>query len=395
MDVLIKNDKFHKIEIKRRYIRKYNYKDHTIRNLLAYYMSLACEKYNTESQFNKFLGLNYDLRYYVSINNIGNYSYISLTLSCVNPKYINDDAFDLDLIINSFYECIKPVIKNNKFNKEIFKRSKEMYLSNILYSLENEHKKALDFTINTYYDGTEGMVTEGDIDVLEKITIKELYDYYMSIMKDEYIDYIGGDIDLKVINDSNLVSKDDFLFLDKGKYSNYVVKNAKTNQCYLQIIYDVKSFTNTKDFFAANIINYELGGKPNSRLFRIIREKYGLCYHISTSYYGSRGIFMLTAGINKNDLNEITNKIDEVFNTLLDDVDIESAKKYFKSSIRRDNDKLNHIMNNHFIDNYFFNKYPSFEDPMNYDKVTLEDIKRVYNKITKELTCVYGGDLDE
>jgi predicted Zn-dependent peptidase len=104
---------------------------------------------------------------------------------------------------------------------------------------------------------------------------------------------------------------------------------------------------------------------------------------------------MLTAGINKNDLNEITNKIDEVFNTLLDDVDIESAKKYFKSSIRRDNDKLNHIMNNHFIDNYFFNKYPSYEDPMNYDKVTLEDIKRVYNKITKELTCVYGGDLDE
>jgi hypothetical protein len=52
-------------------------------------------------------------------------------------------------------------------------------------------------------------------------------------------------------------------------------------------------------------------------------------------------------------------------------------------------------MKNHFIDNYFLNEYPSSDDPKNYEEITMDDIKNVYNKITKELTCVYGGDLDE
>jgi predicted Zn-dependent peptidase len=395
LDVLIKSDKFHKIELKRRYVRKYIHKDHTIRNLLAYYLSLACEKYNTESKFNKFLGINYNLTYQVSINNVGCYSYMSLSLSCVNPKYISDNKFNLETILDAFYECIKPVIKKNKFDKKLFNRAKEMYLSNLLYALENEHKNAIDFTINTYYKGTNAMSSDGNLDELNNINIKDLYNYYLSIINDENIDYISGDIDINVVNNSNLSVKNDFLFLDKGQYEPFVVKYANTNQCYLQIVYDVKSYTNSKDFYVANIINYEFGGKSNSKLFRIIREKYGLCYHISSSYYGSRGIIMLTAAINKKDVNIIIDKIDEVFNTLIDDIDLESSKDYFKSGLLADKDKLSYLVNNHFYDTYFFDKYPSYNDNKHYDDVTIEDIKRVYNSITKELVCVYGGDSNE
>lgn len=395
MDYLIKTEKFHKVIIKRRYLRKINIKEITIRNLLAYYLSLACEKYNTESSFNKYLGINYDLRYYVSINNMGSYSYLSLTLNSVDPRFIEDESYNIELIMNSFDQCIKPVIKGKSFDNKLFKRAKEIYLSNLLYSLDNEHKNAIDFTINTYYNNTNGMVSDGNMDELNKITKKELYDYYLSILKDEHVDYICGNLDMDVNNTSSITVKDDYLFQNKGTFEPIIYHKANTNQCYLQIIYDVKSYTNSKDFYTSTMINYEFGGKSNSKLFQIIREKYGLCYHISSTYYGSRGIILLTAVINKNDLSNVISKIDDVFNNLLDDFDINSSKNYFKSMVKAEKDKMSYLINNKFMDDYFTTKFPSKNETEYYEEITMEDIKRVYKGITKDLLCVYGGDSDE
>lgn len=391
MDYVIKTEKFHKIIVKRRYVRKFNIHEQTIRNLLAYYLSLACEKYNNEADFNKFLGKNYDLRYYVSINSIGCYSYLSFTLTCVDPKYINDNNYNIDLIINSFNECIKPVIKHKSFDKKIFKRAKEIYLSNLLYSTENEFKNAVEFAINTYFKDTLGIVSDGNIDELEKISPKMLYDYYLSILNDERVDYICGNTDMLPVNKSSLTYKDDFIINKRNNKEKYVSIDKQTNQCYLEIVYNVNAFTNTKDFYTASIINYEFGGKSNSKLFQIVREKYGLCYHISSTYYGSRGIILVSAVINRSDVKLVEEKIDEVFKSILTDINLDTAKHYFYNSILEEQDKMGYLINNSFMDNYFLKDFPSINEKSYYDSITITDVENLYKNITKDLVCVYGG----
>lgn len=50
-------------------------------------------------------------------------------------------------------------------------------------------------------------------------------------------------------------------------------------------------------FPAMQLFNVILGGGMTSKLFMVIREKLSLCYSISTSYHGSRGLLLLSAGI--------------------------------------------------------------------------------------------------
>jgi predicted Zn-dependent peptidase len=55
-----------------------------------------------------------------------------------------------------------------------------------------------------------------------------------------------------------------------------------------------------KDFVPMQIFNTIFGGGMISKLFMTVREKLSLCYDISSSYHGSKGIVTVSAGIDCN-----------------------------------------------------------------------------------------------
>ena len=139
---------------------------------------------------------------------------------------------------NSFYQNLIDVLEPKKnadhdwflalLDSEKQKDYENNHIDAVMQMLRisriREHKKAIDYSINCYYKDTNGMITDGDIDILNKITMNELKEYYNSIINDESIDYIAGDININLTNDSILTPKNDFLFMEKGSYDNFIIK---------------------------------------------------------------------------------------------------------------------------------------------------------------------------
>ena len=183
MDFLLQTNKFNKIVFIKKYFRKINPAEQTIRNLLCYYLSLACQKYDTIEKLDYFLSMSYDLKSSVGLSTFGNYSIITYSLSAIDPKYLTDEKYNLNFLEEAFNDLTKPVIKNNKFDKKIFNKAKEFYASNLLYESENEDKNAYDGLIDAYFSSTiRNFKSTGDIKELENITIDDLYNYYLTIL---------------------------------------------------------------------------------------------------------------------------------------------------------------------------------------------------------------------
>jgi len=398
MDYQIQTDKFHNIIFRKYLIRKIKPKDQTIRILLSYYLSLCCEDYPQEDTFNLFLQNAYDMRYNVSVTSIGSYAIMTFTLKAIDPKYLNDSSYNYEFLENAFNICMKPLIRNDNFDLKTFKQVKEIYYSNLLYNSENEAKKAHNKAISHYFKGTiKDFSSEGNIEQLDNITCKKLYNYYKKIINDQSATYVVGDVKdiYNIDNQSTITPKLDHFFKKRGLCESFIIEPAKTSQAYLQIIYDAKIYTNDKLFYPLTFINYLFGGCSNSKLFTVVREKYGLCYSIYSTHMGASGIIMVSAIINKKDLNQAIEKIDEAFESILEDLNLDEIKKHYILEKKGRDDYIGTRLNDHFMDTYFPNSSLSYMEEELINNVTLSDIKKAYKKMKKSFVYVMGGDLDE
>lgn len=397
MDFLLQTEKFHKIVFIKQSIRKIIPKDQTIRNLLCCYLSLANDKYNTIEKLDYFLSKSYDLRYRVGLSNFGNLSLITYSLSAIDPKYLSDNDYTLSFLEESFNNLTKPLIKNNHFDLKLFNKAKEFYSSNLLYELENEDKKALDGVIEAYFSGTDRCFSAGgSLEELKDITVDDLYNYYLSILNDETITYVTGDVkDLKANNQSTLTIKNDYFFKERSNSLEYVFDDAKTKQAHLFIVYDPYIFTDSRLCQALSLINNHFGGGNNSKLFTIIREKLGLCYSISSTYMAASGIILVQAIINKSDEEKVLKEIDNLFNNLLDDFNLEEKKAFYKMYYKDKYDYIYTLYAEFLNEKYFINTPTIKNEVAIIDSLTMDDIKEAYSKMKKTLVYVYGGDLNE
>lgn len=105
--------------------------------------------------------------------------------------------------------------------------------------------------------------------------------------------YFGGKIEKK--------KKPDFeKFKEFQKTPQLKLKYKKTEQVHLAFGLTGPKATD-KDFIAGQILSVILGGSMSSRLFINIRERHGLCYHISSSFdsYQDIGLFSIMSGLDK------------------------------------------------------------------------------------------------
>ena len=95
-------------------------------------------------------------------------------------------------------------------------------------------------------------------------------------------------------------------------------------------------------FIAMRIFNTLFGAGMTSKLFMNVREKQSLCYSIGSSYFGTKGILLVTAGI---DFDQKQRVRDEILHQLelcrqgeISDHEILAAKEALLSSLRATHD---------------------------------------------------------
>ena len=404
---LINTDKFKTITIEIDFRSKLN-DNATIRNLLKMVLLDSNNNYKTERELVKATENLYDLKLISSTNRIGTNSNIAFKTRFLDEKYtevgMNEESilFLLDIIFN-------PNVKDNSFNEEIVNKNKEKLKRTIISIKDNKLKYALLKLFETAENMPYSKNSYGDIEELEKIDGKILYEYYKEMLKNDIIDiFVVGDIDNEKIKEifRNKFKVDTF----KKTYYDILVNELprrkkiekyeefdNVNQTQLTILCSLHNLTDYERQYVIRIYNEILGGSSNSMLFENVREKNSLCYYINSDVKAYDNILFIYSGISNENIEKATKLIKktmkDIENGNICDEVYNSAKETITSGIIASMDNPNGIINTYYAHELVGSELLD-ERIEKFNKVTKEDIVNVSKKISfySMLTLQKGED---
>lgn len=362
---VIKTDKFKTVDVTVQFKRKINKKEITKRRILSDILLESSKKYPTK----RLLEMETEELYSLSIWNdsyiSGNYHVIKIDESFLNEKYtevnMNEKSFSflLQLILN-------PNVKNDEFDDASFDLSKKLIKDNIKTFPDNPNaysiKRMLENLSNKNPMSYRGVGYKED---LNKITNKNLYEYYLDVLENDIVDIaVIGDVDIDMVahyfkenfirNNKKTILETHYNKLVCKKELNITEKtNIKQSHLVIGATVDIED-----DFvrqYVLNVYSYILGGSGDSLLFNTVREKNSLCYNIYSTYNILSDVLIIKSGIDSKNKNKTVSLIkkcmEDIENGNFDEEEIKKAKMVFKSSCLKCLDSPNSIMYNYIAHN--------------------------------------------
>lgn len=384
---IIKNKNFKTVDVKINFKRLCKKDEITKRVLLSELLlessSLYKDRRNLEIKTEELYNLKYDSYNMIS----GKYNLLTFEATFLNEKYTENNMLmeSLKFLIDLF---LSPNVIDNKFNKEQFDICKKIVEDRILSIKEDTNLYANTRMKEELGEDIYSYRPQGYIEDLENINTSNLYEYYKSIINSDIVDiFIIGDIDYE--NTKNIVK--DLLTLKTIKkpsenhileYNKYrkkvkvVREKMDIEQSKLSIGCKLIGLTDFERKYVMGIYSYILGGGPDSKLFKNVREKNSLCYSISSNYSGVFNMLTISAGINKNDFKKtislIKKQMKDIENGKFTDHDIKCAVMTYMNAFSEMEDSIKSILTN-----YISKEYLSLDD--------IEERKKNYLKVTKDM----------
>lgn len=157
-----------------------------------------------------------------------------------------------------------------------------------------------------------------------------------------------------------------------------VVTKPDAQQAHL--ILGLRTFARSSDDrFAWNLFNLIMGVSFTSRLFKEIREKRGLCYHIrsSSNNYEDVGSWDVYAGV-------ATEKVDEATRAILAELAKARNKGITQEELLIAKKRLNALLAFKSEDPEFFTEWYGRQEVYNMPLLTVEEYLKKLNRVTKE-----------
>ena len=201
-------------------------------------------------------------------------------------------------------------------------------------------------------EDTFGVPRLGEKDQVEAITPESLYAHYRSILRSSPIEifYVGSgeaafvaELLMPLANKlgargTRLQPQTAFHPCEKSD----VVETMDVSQGKLCMGFVTPIINRGKDFAAMQLLNVIYGSGMTSKLFQNVREKMSLCYSIGSGYYGTKGIMVVSAGIDfdKEQLTreEVIRQLDICREGGITAQELKAAKEALLSSLRSTHD---------------------------------------------------------
>ncbi len=409
---IIKTDKFKTVTVKINFKRKVNKEEITKRNMIINMLCDSTEKLGTKRLMTIETENLYDL-YYRGMNYIsGKYNVMGFDITFLNEEYTEKGMLDKsikflsDLIFNPNIEKTRTGIK---FNEDSFKLAYNLLKDDIMSSKENPDKYSKTRCLeNMEPDSIISYRSCGYIEDLEKLNSKDLYKYYTTILNSDIIDiFVIGNVNerhiKKVIEDnfSNIKtlkkpSESHFIKARRTRFlPKTIIEKQKINQSKLVLGYKIDKMSDFELRYVLNVYSYILGGGPDSKLFKNVREKNSLCYYISSVGVPLNSILTINAGINKEDLKKTLSLIKrEVYNMKkgkFSNDDIIKAKITYVNSLKELEDDPESL-----ISLYAGIEYLNSDDIdtrfLKINKVTKKDVMNLAKKIHLDIIYLLEGE---
>lgn len=412
---VIKTDKFKTTTVQINFKRKLKKEEITYRNMIINMLCDSTKLYPTKREMLIATEELYELCYsgmnYIS----GKYNIMNLSVTFLNEEYTEEGMFDKS--IDFLYELIfNPNITKEHdrvaFNQKSFNIAYNTLRDNIIAQKENpDSYSRIRMLENMDNDSYISYRSYGYLEDLEKINSAKLYKYYESILNSDIIDiFVIGNVSeskvksiisekFKKVKTLKKTSESHFITNKKVRLIPRTFKEKQNiSQSKLVLGYKIDKMSDFELRYVLNVYSYILGGGPDSKLFRNIREKHSMCYHISSTSQPLTSLLIIQAGINKSNFKKALSLIKKEVSSMkkgnFSNEDIIKAKITYVNSLKELEDNPSSILSL-----YAGMEYLNSDDLDNrfkkINRVTKSDVIKLAGKIHLDTIYLLEGDANE
>lgn len=344
----------------------------------------------------------YGAYFKVRTERFANLSVMSIILTIVDPGIVKDTR-----LLESALSLLKEVIfDHQEFSKDIFDEEKRMLIEQ-WETLED--KKRL-FAQTRFYEhffenDLYGYPLSGTKSDLEKLEMDSFKSYYDNIIKTSPIKVVvNGPLEQKAIEtiksyldvDRPCLVPFETVFRAPRAVKHIEEKTNDLQQAIVKLGFHFNIFRHDTLYNAAVILETILGGYPESRLFKQIREGKGLCYDIGSQYDYYKGVLMIAAGVDQKQVQYAIDEIITLVNTMIEEGisedELKHAKAYYTHQIKTSLDSQSVLTKRAFIRD-LLNYNESVEERLKeIQEVTITDVCQALKKLTIDTVYVLKGD---
>ena len=361
----LKTKKFKTISLSIRFRKEKEKKDAVYACILKEVLKAGTKNYKKINEYYKARLNLYNPSIKIGISNYGKSRTFLINGKFTNEKYTEKgmNKKTLEFIFNILYN---PKANKKQFDSELFDICKHNYIEALKAAKDDHFKYATDrlWEEMSVYD-FKVLNNEEAITLAEKITAKDLYNYYLSLFEENSLDiFIVGDFDFQ--NTKNLINKivkGNFKKSTKNKCINYtkkektkeIIEELKTNQSQMAIGLKFLNLTDFQRKYVSIFYTSILGGGWSSKLFQVVREQNSLCYYIGASRSISHSVFFINASIDAKDYRKALKLIKQQLASMakgeFEEKDIKQVKQVYLNSLLEIKDNQTMFMNNLISDN--------------------------------------------
>lgn len=326
--VFFENKDFKTIQIKVMFPFKKSDDDYAMMQVLPGLLHLYTNNYPTEKEFSMVLDKNYVLACFCITGSIGDMSYLSFNMLIPDSFLIDDSSLDKQFKL--FSEMIyNPLIHNNSFLEKDVKREVDSLKVNIDKLLQDSVSYAIVEGKNEIDDqGVLSSSLYNHRDEIDLITPSNIYEFYKERVHDNNpLIYVFGNYSKKQItslcnkyiykhkfNDYKMEFNTKFYLKPRDNFNNVIFESNFRNSI-VSLYYKVRDMSISDEIYI-NAIK-ELLSSPSSRLLnKKLRDEHEFVYSSFIINYNSFGVLGVLASINKNNVDEVIDKVKEVINDL-------------------------------------------------------------------------------
>ena len=370
----------------------------TYNALIPTVLKRGCEKYNNQLEISKKLEEMYDATFGIGITKVGNNEVLKFYLESLNNNYLpnNEDLSktSIEMLLNI---VMKPYLVNGKFDDDYVEQEKENLKKVIESRKDNKDTYATNRLLEEMFkEEPYGLYKFGNIDEIDNITSKKLYEKYKELIKnsEKYL-YIVGDVENLNIESYNIDEKE--ITISKefpvkiSEKENIVKEQMDVTQGKLVI--GLNTPNNKQEVIA--LYNTILGKGANSKLFLNVREKEGLAYSAGSTYLKRNNAIIISTGIEVSKYHKAVEVIKKQLKDMKDgnitEKEMKDAKQFINAGLNLINESSENMIEYRFDKDLYNEEIDIEKYRKKIEEIKKEDIVKVAKQIKIDTIYFLGN----
>ena len=371
----------------------------TMNALIPEILKRGTENYKTQLDISKKLEDMYGAAFNFSREKVGNFFVMKFYINTLENRYLPEDKNLAQEGINLLSDIVfNPLKEDGAFNATYVQQEKENKKKEIESRKDDKDAYAYSRALEELMgDDPYGSFIYGDIEHLEKIDNKNLYEYYQKLLKECKIDIFvdGSDVDeivlpeiMKEYGNSEFKQLSDEIknkLLNEVKEPKKVIDKLDVTQGKI----DIGLRVSDEDKYAILVYNQILGGDANSKLFQNVREKNGLAYTVRATYSKYNNFIMIRTGIQLENFDKCLKVIEEQLadlqNGKITEKEITDAKECIYAALREIDESQLATINFEYSKETLADGDSIEEKEKKIKAVTIDDVIRVAKGVSVNL----------